>query len=113
MHRRALWIYPLALLSLFISLHALRAQDQPVEVKVHWDQVVRVSKTAPSIMLGSGPGMWRGSAAHDEIFRSIKELGADDVRFAGGGYLYPHYGVAELAPPPPPPPHGISPNSTR
>src|SRR5271157_675198 len=99
MHRRALWIYPLALLFIFTALHALRGQDQPVEVKVHWDQVVRVSKTAPSIMLGSGPGVWRGSAAHDQIFRSIKELGADDVRFTGGGYLYPHYGVAEMAPP--------------
>ena len=99
MHRRALGIYPLALIFILIASHPLRAQDQPVEVKVHWDQVIRVSKTAPSVMLGSGPGVWRGSATHDPIFRIIKELGADDVRFAGGGYLYPHYGVAELAPP--------------
>jgi hypothetical protein len=81
------------------AFHALRAQDQPIEVKVHWGQVIRVSKTVPSVMLGSGPGMWRGSAPHDQIFQIIKELGADDVRFAGGGYLYPHYGVAELAAP--------------
>jgi hypothetical protein len=99
MLRRAVWFFALFSLFMFTAFHALRAQDRPVEVKVHWDQVIRVSKTVPSVMLGSGPGVWRGSATHDPIFRIIKELGADDVRFAGGGYVYPHYGVAELAPP--------------
>jgi len=99
MLRRAVSFYALFSVFILTAFHALRAQDQPVEVKVHWDQVIRVSKTVPSVMLGSGPGVWRGSATHDPIFRIIKELSADDVRFVGGGYLYPHYGVAELAPP--------------
>jgi hypothetical protein len=99
MRRRAIAILPLAAFFVFTIFPTLRAQGQPVEVKAHWDQVVRVSKTSPSIMLGSGPGVWRGSPAHDPIFQSIKDLGADDVRYAGGGYVFPHYGVAELAPP--------------
>jgi hypothetical protein len=50
-------------------------------------------------MVGTGPGLWRGAPTHDVILQSIKDLGSDDVRFAGGGYVLPHYGVMELTPP--------------
>ena len=99
MRRRAIVILPLASLCIFAAFTTLCAQDQPVELKVHWDQVVRVSKTEASIMVGTGPGLWRGAPTHDVILQSIKDLGADDVRFCGGGYVLPHYGVMELAPP--------------
>lgn len=99
MPRRTLRFYSLVLLMIFAASPALRAQDKPITIQAHWDKVVRVSKTAPSVMVGTGPGLWRGAPTHDAILQSIKDLGADDVRFAGGGYVLPHYGVAELAPP--------------
>jgi len=83
----------------FAASHALRAQDQPLKIQAHWDQVIRVSQTTPSLMMGAGPALWRGSPIHDKVFQAIKDLGADDVRYAGGGYVYPYYGVAEMAPP--------------
>jgi len=99
MRQRSISTYLLAGIVIFTAFHALFAQEQAVEVKAHWDQVVRISNTTPSIMLGTGPGLWRGSPTHDVLFQSIKDLGADDVRYGGGGYVYPHYGVAELKPP--------------
>jgi hypothetical protein len=99
MHRRALWFVAFFFLSILNSFPYLFAQDQPAQITVHWDQVTGVSKTVPSIMLGAGPGVWRGTPTHDRVFQAIADLGADDVRFAGGGYVFPHYGVAELAPP--------------
>ncbi len=99
MYRRTICTYLLAAFFSLTAFRALCAQDQPVEVKPHWDQVVRVSKTVPSIFVGTGPGIWRGSPTHDAILQSIKDLGADEVRYAGGGSIYAHYGIAELEPP--------------
>ena len=69
---RAVWFSALFSLFMFNAFHALRAQDQPIEVTVHWDQVIRVSKTVPSVMLGSGPGVWRGSALMIQSSGSLK-----------------------------------------
>ena len=113
MRRRAIWIYPLAAIFIFTAFNILWAQNQPVEIKAHWDQVVRVSKTVPSIFVGTGPGIWRGSPTHDAILQSIKNLGADDVRYAGGGSIYAHYGIAELEPPTATTTHWIFPKSIR
>ncbi len=99
MFRHILRINSLLLFTLFMGVQTLSAQDKPLEVKVHWNQVVRVSKTEPSIFVGTGPGIWRGSPQHDRILQSIKDLGANDVRYAGGGSIYSHYGVAELTAP--------------
>jgi hypothetical protein len=84
---------------LLLAPRVLEPQDSVFPISVHWNRVIRVSITVPSIFIGSGPAIWRGAPAHDPIFQSIKELGADDVRLSGGGYIYPHYGVAELEPP--------------
>src|ERR1017187_7737517 len=89
----------LCLLLLCSGLCPLFAQDRCVQINVHWDQVIRVSKTAPTIDLGAGPMVWRGSPIHDKVFANLKELGADDVRYTGGGYVYAYYGVVEMAPP--------------
>ena len=99
MCNRKSFILALVAYTMFSALPALRAQDQVMEIKANWHQVIRVSKTVPSIFIGTGPAIWRGAPAHDAIFQSVKDLGADDVRLSGGGYLYPHYGVAELEPP--------------
>jgi hypothetical protein len=90
---------PLVILFMFTAFHALRSQDKPITVQARWDKVVRVSQTVPTICLGAGPMVWRGSPIHDKVFASLENLGADDVRYTGGGYVYPYYGVAEMAPP--------------
>ncbi len=75
------------------------AQDQPVKVQVRWDHTVRVLQTKPTLLLGAAPMLMRGAPLHDAILQRVKDLGADDVRYAGAGYVYPHLGVAELEPP--------------
>jgi len=86
-------------LILFCGFSSLGAGEQPVKVQVHWDRAIRVLKTKPTLLLGASPTLWRGAPLHDRILQTIKELGADDIRYAGGGYVYPHLGVAELDPP--------------
>jgi hypothetical protein len=68
-------------------------------VQIHWDQVIRISQTRPTLLLGSAPMIWRGAPLHDKTLRAIKDLGADHVRFIPGGYMFPRSGVAELEPP--------------
>jgi hypothetical protein len=99
MLKRSSSIHTLVAFFAFLVPTFLWAQDQTISIKAHWDQVIRISKTTPSIFIGSGPAIWRGAAAHDPIFQSVHDFGGDDVRLSGGGYLYPHYGVAELEPP--------------
>ena len=99
MRRRTTWIYLFALVFSFTALPALRAQDKAITVQAHWDKVLRVSKTVPTFLLGAGPADWPGSPLHDKVFQAMKDLGADEVRYAGGGYVYPFYGVAEMAAP--------------
>src|SRR5947209_3815261 len=84
---------------LICGLRSLRAEEPPVKVEVHWDRTIRVSRTKPTLLLGASPEMWRGSPLHGKIFKTLKDLGADDVRYAGGGYVYPHMGIPELDPP--------------
>jgi len=74
-------------------------EAQPVKIQVHWDRVIRVSRTKPTLLLGASPDLMRGAPLHDQILKRVEELGADDVRSTGAGYLYPHFGVAELEPP--------------
>src|ERR1039458_5273631 len=99
MPRNTIRFYSLVLLMMLTPFQALRAQDKPITVQAHWDKVVRVSQTVPTYLLGAGPPDARESPLHDKTFQALKDLGADDVRFAGGGYVYPHYGVVEMAAP--------------
>jgi hypothetical protein len=85
-------------LPLCIAFTALGADEPPVKVDVHWDKVVRVSKTSPSVLNLGDPKTKRGSALHDPVLNAIKELGADDVRYAPSN-LYPRLSIAELEPP--------------
>ena len=99
MHRRTSAAHSVLVWALFLGVLDLWAGEQPVKVEVQWDRVVRVSKTTPTLLLGASPALERGAPLHDQILGRVKELGADDVRYTGAGYVYPHLGVAELDPP--------------
>jgi hypothetical protein len=79
-------------------VHAV-AEEPPVKIQVQWDKVVRVLKTKPTLLFGSGPMTLRSAPLHDKILQRVKDLGADDVRYTGAGYIYPRLGVPELEPP--------------
>src|SRR2546427_1644650 len=83
----------------FLGFSSSRAADPPVTVQVRWDRTIRISNTKPTLLLGASPDMWRKSPLHDKISKALADLGADDVRYAGGGYVYPHFGILELDPP--------------
>jgi hypothetical protein len=91
-------------LSLFILLTLCAggvgfcAEEPPVKVDVHWDKVIRVSKTVPTILYIGTPLTKRGAPLHDPMLKAIKDLGADDVRYAPCN-LYPRLSIAELEPP--------------
>ncbi len=81
-------------LALFMAAGWGRGADAPVKVEVKWDQVTRELKTKPNILFGAAPAEARGAPLHDALFQRVKELAADDNRYATGG-PYPHYGIVE------------------
>jgi hypothetical protein len=83
---------------LFGGAANIRAGDQPVKVQAHWDRVIRVSQTTPTLLFGASPDVSRGAPLHDRIFQTIRDFGAEYLRYATGG-PYPHFGVAEREPP--------------
>jgi hypothetical protein len=74
------------------------AQDQAVKLTVHWDEVVRVSQTTPTLQVVVNPPLERGTPVHDNAFKTLHDLGADYVRYVPW-LPYPKLGVAELEPP--------------
>jgi Glycosyl hydrolases family 39 len=74
------------------------AQEQPVKIDVHWDKVVRVSQTTPTLQVVVNPPLRRGTPVHDNAYRAVHDLGADYVRYVPW-LPYPKLGVAELEAP--------------
>ena len=74
------------------------AEDEPSKVTVHWDKVSRVSQTTATLQVVVNPPLRRGTAAHDNAFKALHDLGADYVRYVPW-LPYPRLGVAELEPP--------------
>jgi hypothetical protein len=73
-------------------------QDQPVTVSPHWDKVVSVSHTTPTLQVVVNPPLLRGTPVHDNAFKALRDLGADYVRYVPW-LPYPKLAVAELEPP--------------
>lgn len=67
-------------------------------VQVDWSKIEEVSKTTPTLQVVVNPPLRRGSKIHDRVFESLKDLGADYVRYVPW-LPYPKLGVAELEPP--------------
>lgn len=69
-----------------------------VKVKVDWNQMLRVSRSTPTLQVVVNPMLNPGSPIHDGAFSALKALGADYVRFVPW-LPYPQTAVAELQPP--------------
>jgi hypothetical protein len=67
-------------------------------ITVGWENVARVSKTTPTLQVVVNPLIQRGSPIHDNVFRELRALRADYVRFVPW-FPYPLLGVAELEAP--------------
>jgi len=76
----------------------LAAQDQPLRIDVHWDKVIRVSRTIPTLQVVVNPPLRRGTAVHENAYQAVHDLGAEYVRYVPW-LPYPKLGVAELEPP--------------
>ena len=65
---------------------------------MNWTRVTSLSKTTPTLQVVVNPPLRRGTPVHDNAFQSLKDLGADYVRYVPW-LPYPKLGVAELEPP--------------
>ncbi len=74
------------------------AHGQTQAVKIDWGKIERVSNTTATLQVVVNPPLRRGSPIHDPVFSSLRELGADYVRYVPW-LPYPKLGVAELKPP--------------
>jgi len=90
-----LWIGMLAAVLLPGLCPFARAQSK---VQADWSKVQEISKTTPTLQVVVNPPLERGSKIHDRVFKNLKELGADYVRYVPW-LPYPRLGVAELQPP--------------
>jgi hypothetical protein len=59
--------------------------------------IIRVSKTTPTLQVVVNPELRRGSDLHNKAFKALRELGCDYVRYVPW-LPYPKLGVAELKP---------------
>jgi len=86
-------------LTLVGAVSQARAQPpSPPKVSVAWEEAERVSRTTATLQVVVNPLLRRGSPIHDQAFRALRDLGADDVRFVPW-LPYPRLAVAELEPP--------------
>jgi len=74
------------------------AQTQSAKMTINWDKVVRISQTTPTLQVVVNPPLRRGTAIHDNVFKTLHDLQADYVRYVPW-LPYPRLGVAELEPP--------------
>ena len=91
----------LILISLLVFCSAFAgtgAEEPPIKAEVHWDKVIRVQKTVPALLYIGTPLTKRGAPLHDPMLKAIKDMGADDLRYAPCN-LYPRLSIAELEPP--------------
>ena len=82
-----------------LCTRAALGQSAPVPpLTIHWDKTLLVSKSTPTLQVVVNPMTAPGSPIHDATFQSLKDLGADYVRYVPW-LPYPQWAVAELQPP--------------
>src|SRR5215470_3432194 len=92
------WFVVLVWLIVSVSTRSLSAQDQPLKLEIHWDKVIGVTQTTPTLQVVVNPPLRRGTSVHDGAYKALHDLGADYVRYVPW-LPYPKLGVAELEPP--------------
>lgn len=84
-----------------IAASAAAAQEgkpaKPIRIQVDWAKTQPL-QTIPTLQMVVNPTLRRGSPIHDAAFAALRELGAEDVRYAAW-HPYPRLAVAELLPP--------------
>ena len=68
------------------------------KVDIHWNEVIRVSKTLATLQVVVNPLLERKSQIHDKVFKGLESLKASHVRYVPW-LPYPKLAVAELEPP--------------
>jgi len=91
---------PPLLLAVFFCVIAVSPSlaQAPATLTAHWDKVTGVSKTTATLQVVVNPPLRRGSAIHDNAFKSLHDIQADYVRYVPW-LPYPKLAVAELEPP--------------
>jgi hypothetical protein len=77
---------------------AVYAADKSDTLKVNWNTQVIISKTTPTLQLVENPMVRNSSPIHAQVFKALKDLAADYVRYVPW-FPYPKMVVAELEPP--------------
>jgi len=83
---------------LTMCMAAACAAGQSSVLRIDWNKVTRESNTIPTLQVVVNPPLRPGSPIHDRVFRELKALGADYVRYVPW-LPYPKLAVAELQPP--------------
>jgi len=83
---------------IFLSQAKLSAQNTLPALIVNWDSVIAVSKTTATLQVVENPAVRPSSSIHANVFKALKELGADYVRYVPW-FPYPKMAVAELKAP--------------
>lgn len=68
------------------------------QVTIDWTNIIRVSRSTPTLQVVVNPLLRRGSPIHDRVFHELQALGAQEVRYVPW-LPYPRLAVAELEPP--------------
>ena len=88
-------IFLVATLCTAMQAGAVFAQQ---EVRIQWDDVLRVNRSNASLQAVVTPLMSRSSPMHDKVWQALKDLKAEHVRYVPW-LPYPRLAVAELEPP--------------
>jgi hypothetical protein len=79
-------------------LMALSVRSQVDSLVVHWEKLLTVSKSVPTLQVVVNPPLRQGASIHQPSFDALQELGCDYVRYVPW-LPYPRLGVAELEAP--------------
>jgi len=88
-------LFPYLFLIAVFMIAPMCAQET---VGIDWDRVEQISKTTPTLQLVENPKVRPSSSIHKEIFKALKDLNADFVRYVPW-FPYPKMAVAELKAP--------------
>ena len=84
-------------IALLLFVNSMFGQQNPLKLDIHWDAASQVSKTTPTLQVVVNPMLRRSSPVHDQIFKALRDLRADYVRYVPW-LPYPRLGIAELEP---------------